>query len=82
MVIDSHEHIMFPTKVQLNKMNAAGVDKVILFCSDPHPEKANNLNELETEMNTLYKIEPFPQKRTEKQMKKRNKNKIKKSKVD
>ena len=27
-------------------------------------------------------IEPFPQKRTEKQMKKRNKNKIKKSKVD
>ena len=26
--------------------------------------------------------EPFPQKRTEKQMKKRNKNKIKKSKVD
>ena len=56
MVIDSHEHIMFPTKVQLNKMDAAGVDKVILFCSDPHPEKANNLNELETEMNTLYKI--------------------------
>ena len=27
-------------------------------------------------------LEPFPQKRTEKQMKKRNKNKIKKSKVD
>ena len=52
MIIDSHEHIMFPTKVQLNKMDAAGVDKVILFCSDPHPEKAHNLNELETEMNT------------------------------
>ena len=27
-------------------------------------------------------IEPFPQKRTKKQMKKRNKNKIKMSKVD
>ena len=56
MVIDSHEHIMFPTKVQLDKMDAAGVDKAILFCSAPHPEKASNLNELETEMNTLYKI--------------------------
>ena len=56
MVIDSHEHIMFPTKIQLDRMDAAGVDKAILFCSDPHPEKANNLNELETEMNTLYKI--------------------------
>lgn len=56
MVIDSHEHIMFPTKVQLDKMDAAGVDKAILFCSAPHPEKAGNLNELETEMNALYKI--------------------------
>lgn len=56
MIIDSHEHIMFPTKVQLDKMDDAGVDKTILFCSAPHPEKANNLNELETEMNALYKI--------------------------
>ena len=30
----------------------------------------------------ILPVEPFPQKRTEKQMKKRNKNKIKKSKVD
>ena len=56
MIIDSHEHIMFPAKMQLDKMDAAGVDRAILFCSAPHPEKANNLNELETEMNTLYKI--------------------------
>ena len=56
MIIDSHEHIMFPTKIQLDKMDAAGVDKTILFCSAPHPEKANTLNELETEMNTLYRI--------------------------
>lgn len=56
MVIDSHEHIMFPTKIQLDKMDATGVDKAILFCSTPHPEKAGNLNELETEMNVLYKI--------------------------
>lgn len=56
MIIDSHEHIMVPTKVQLEKMDAAGVDKTILFCSAPHPEKAGNLNELEAEMNALYKI--------------------------
>lgn len=56
MVIDSHEHIMFPTKTQLEKMDAAGVDKTVLFCSAPHPEKANNLSELESEMNTLYKV--------------------------
>ena len=34
MVIDSHEHIMFPTKTQLEKMDAAGVDRAILFA--PH----------------------------------------------
>ena len=56
MIIDSHEHLMFPTKMQLDKMDAAGVDKTILFCTAPHPEKASDLNELETEMNTLYKI--------------------------
>ena len=36
MVIDSHEHIMFPIKMQLDKMDAAGVDKTILFCTAPH----------------------------------------------
>ena len=46
MIIDSHEHVMFSTKIQLDKMEAAGVEKTILFCSAPHPEKANNLNEL------------------------------------
>lgn len=56
MIIDSHEHIMLPTKKQLEKMDVAGIDKAILFCSAPHPEKAHTLNELEAEMNSLYKI--------------------------
>lgn len=56
MIIDSHEHIMLPTKKQLEKMDVAGIDKTILFCSAPHPEKAHTLNELETEMNSLYKV--------------------------
>ena len=56
MVIDSHEHIMFPIKMQLDKMDAAGVDKTILFCTAPHPERAGTLNELEAEMAALNKI--------------------------
>ena len=56
MVIDSQEHIMFPIKMQLEKMDAAGVDKTVLFCTAPHPEKAGTLNELEEEMAALNKI--------------------------
>lgn len=56
MVIDSHEHIMFPARMQLDKMDEAGVDKAVLFCTAPHPEKAGTLNELEAEMADLNKI--------------------------
>lgn len=56
MIIDSHEHIMFPLQMQLKKMNAARVDKTVLFCTAPHPEKANTLHELEAEMAVLNKI--------------------------
>jgi len=56
MIIDSHQHLMLPTELQLQKMNEAGVDKAILFCSAPHPETAKNLEELKQEMSVLYKI--------------------------
>lgn len=56
MVIDSHQHLMLPTELQLQKMNEAGIDKTILFCTTPHPEKAKNLDELKQEMNKLYTI--------------------------
>ena len=56
MIIDSHEHIMLPTELQLKMMDNAGIDKAILFCSAPHPEKATSLNEIETEMAALYKV--------------------------
>lgn len=56
MIIDSHEHIMFPAEMQLDKMDAAGVDKTILFCTAPHPEKADTLSELELEMDALNRI--------------------------
>lgn len=56
MIIDSHQHLMLPTKLQLQKMNEAGIDKTILFCTSPHPEKARNLDELKQEMNALFSI--------------------------
>lgn len=56
MIVDSHEHIMLPAEKQIKMMNEAGVDKTILFCSAPHPEKATSLDEVEAEMNALYKV--------------------------
>lgn len=56
MIIDSHQHLMLPTELQLQKMNEAGLDKAILFCTSPHPEKARNLGELKQEMNALSNI--------------------------
>lgn len=56
MIIDSHEHIMFPTNMQLDKMDAAGVDRTILFCTTPHPERAGTLSELKEEMAVLDRI--------------------------
>lgn len=56
MIIDSHEHIMLPTELQLQKMDAAGIDRTVLFCTAPHPERAVSLNEIESEMASLYKV--------------------------
>jgi RNase P/RNase MRP subunit p30 len=56
MIIDSHEHLMLPTEMQIKKLEKAGVDKAILFCTAPHPEKASTLEELKKEMGVLYKI--------------------------
>lgn len=56
MIVDSHEHIMLPTEKQLKMMDEAGIDKTVLFCSAPHPEKAASLDEVEAEMNALYKV--------------------------
>ncbi|MCR0328169.1 hypothetical protein MKA58_12265 [[Clostridium] innocuum] len=56
MIIDSHEHLMFPTEVQIKKMDEAGVDKTILFGTAPHPERAVTFSDLKNEMGALYKI--------------------------
>ena len=56
MIIDSHEHLMLPIEMQIEKLNQAGVDKAILFSTVSHPERAKNLAELRGEMNILYKV--------------------------
>ena len=47
---------MLPTEMQMQMMDAAGIDKTILFSTVPHPEKASSLNGLEIEMDKLYKV--------------------------
>lgn len=56
MIIDSHAHVMLPTEKQILLMEEAGVDKTILFCTTPHPEKANDLKSLEKELAVLNNI--------------------------
>ncbi|MCD8357441.1 MAG: amidohydrolase family protein [Clostridia bacterium] len=58
MIIDSHQHVMLPTSIQIEKMKEAEVDKTILFTTTPHVEKATSasLKEITSEMQTLYHL--------------------------
>lgn len=56
MIIDSHAHVMLPTEKQLLMMKEAKIDKTILFSTTPHPERANNLKSLESELSVLNNI--------------------------
>lgn len=56
MIIDSHQHVMLPPEKQVKLMEQAGLDKVILFFTTPHPEKARNYAEFKEEMTRLYQI--------------------------
>ena len=50
MIIDSHQHLILPTELQIEQMNKAGVEKAILFTTTPHPEKAKILDEFKNKM--------------------------------
>lgn len=56
MIIDSHAHVMVPTEKQLSLMEQAGVDKIVLFATTPHPEKAADLLTFEKEIRVLTEI--------------------------
>ena len=58
MIVDSHQHVMLPTSMQIQKMNDAGVDKAILFTTIPHVERAAaaTLEAIGAEMQVLYQL--------------------------
>jgi Predicted metal-dependent hydrolase of the TIM-barrel fold len=50
MIIDGHSHVMLPVENHIEIMNAAGVDKTVLFSTTFHPETAKNTAELKNHM--------------------------------
>ena len=56
MIIDNIQHVMFPIAAQVEKLEKAKVDKAILFCTTPHPERARSYKELKEEMSILFKV--------------------------
>ncbi|KZL90574.1 amidohydrolase family protein [Clostridium magnum] len=56
MIIDSHAHVILPTEKQILLMEEAGVDKTILFCTTPPPERADDLKSLEKELAVLNNV--------------------------
>lgn len=58
MIVDSHQHVMLPTTMQVKKMDDAGVDKAILFTTTPHVERAESatLAAIGAEMQVLYQL--------------------------
>lgn len=58
MIVDSHQHVMLPTAMQIQKMDDAGVDKAVLFTTTPHVEKAAaaTLDAIGAEMQVLYQL--------------------------
>ena len=58
MIVDSHQHVMLPTSMQIKKMDDARVDKAILFTTTPHVERAATatLDAIGAEMQVLYKL--------------------------
>lgn len=56
MIIDSHAHVILPPHRQLQLMDEAKIDCTVLFTSTIHPETSVSLEELEGELNKLYRI--------------------------
>ncbi|ELP1222598.1 amidohydrolase family protein [Listeria monocytogenes] len=56
MIIDNIQHIMFPIEMQVEKLEKANVDKAILFCTTPHPERVTTYQEFKQEMNMLFDL--------------------------
>lgn len=50
MIIDGHSHVTLPVEAHIKDMDAAGIDKTILFSTSFHPEMAENAQEVKVAM--------------------------------
>ncbi|MEU7254665.1 amidohydrolase family protein [Streptomyces rimosus] len=53
MIIDGHSHVHDPLDIHLSALDDAGVDRMVLFPTRPHPERATDLVSLRHEMSVL-----------------------------
>lgn len=53
MIIDAHSHVQDPVHDHIAALDEAGVDRVVLFLSRPHPERATDLAGFRREMSVL-----------------------------
>ncbi|MBD0741214.1 amidohydrolase family protein [Streptomyces sp. CBMA152] len=53
MIIDAHSHVHDPLDRHLADLDAAGVDRTVLFGTRPHPERAVDLPSLRREFSVL-----------------------------
>ncbi len=53
MIIDGHSHVTLPIQEHITAMNAANVDKTVLFSTTFHPEAAKNFAEVKASMEFL-----------------------------
>nr|WP_092069325.1 amidohydrolase family protein [Dendrosporobacter quercicolus]NSL47434.1 amidohydrolase family protein [Dendrosporobacter quercicolus DSM 1736]SDL89256.1 hypothetical protein SAMN04488502_1011109 [Dendrosporobacter quercicolus] len=53
MIIDGHSHVTFPIQEHIKAMDAAGIDKTVLFSTTFHPEASKNFADVQSSMEFL-----------------------------
>lgn len=53
MIIDGHSHVTLPVEEHIKAMDAAGIDKTVLFSTTFHPEASRNFAEVQRSMEFL-----------------------------
>ncbi|MFR3730585.1 amidohydrolase family protein [Lacrimispora sp.] len=56
MIIDGHSHITLPVEEHIKAMDAAGIDKTVLFSTTFHPEAAKDFTEVQSSMEFLHEM--------------------------
>lgn len=56
MIIDGHSHLTLPIQEHITTMNAAKIDKTVLFSTTFHPETSKNFTEVKASMEFLNNL--------------------------